>query len=86
MPSSKTLNVKNLLELGAERLAELLIEISSGNLTVEQSVPDKGGDLAIADLDRQAAQAMTPAFAMETHPVSSRFPDGVNLDHWNHRR
>ena len=31
MPSSKTLNVKNLAALGAERLAELLIEISSGN-------------------------------------------------------
>jgi hypothetical protein len=52
-------------------------------LTIEQSVPDKGGDLAIADFDRQATQAMTPAFAMPTHPVSSRFPDGVNLGHWN---
>src|SRR5579862_8097939 len=31
MPSSKTLNVRNLVELGADRLAELLVEISSGN-------------------------------------------------------
>jgi hypothetical protein len=73
----------------AKRLVEVLVKGGADRfgvvalLTIEQSVPDKGGDLAITDLDRQAAQAMTPAFAMPPHPVSSRFPDGVNLDHWS---
>lgn len=36
MASKKTLNVKNLEELGAERLAELLIEISTGSATAKR--------------------------------------------------
>ena len=36
MPSKKTLNAKNLETLGAERLAELLIEISTGNAVAKR--------------------------------------------------
>ena len=36
MPSKKTLNAKNLEALGAERLAELLIEISTGNAVAKR--------------------------------------------------
>jgi hypothetical protein len=53
-------------------------------LVIEQSVPDQRIDLTIADFDHQAAQAVTPACPMETHPVGDRFPDRVNLNlsHW----
>jgi hypothetical protein len=36
--SQKTLNIKNLEALGAERLAELLIEVSSGNASVKRRI------------------------------------------------
>jgi hypothetical protein len=36
MASKKTLNAKNLQELGAERLADLLIEISTGSATIKR--------------------------------------------------
>lgn len=35
MTSKKKLNAKNLQDLGAERLAELLIEVSTGNAAVK---------------------------------------------------
>ena len=35
MSSKKTLNAKNLASLGAQRLSELLIEISTGNITAK---------------------------------------------------
>jgi hypothetical protein len=36
MAPKKTLNLQNLAALGAERLAELLIEISDGNAAVKR--------------------------------------------------
>ena len=38
MASRKTLNAKNLEALGAERLAELLIEVSTGNAGVKRRI------------------------------------------------
>lgn len=38
MASKKTLNAKNLEALGAERLAELLIEVSTGNTSVKRRI------------------------------------------------
>jgi hypothetical protein len=55
---------------------------------IEQAVPNQRIDLAISYFDHETAQAVTPAFAMQTRPVGSRFPDRVNLNlsHWtNHR-
>ena len=38
MASKKTLNAKNLEALGTRRLAELLIEVSSGNAAVKRRI------------------------------------------------
>ena len=39
MASKKTLNAKDLEALGAERLAELLVEVSAGNAGVKRRIP-----------------------------------------------
>lgn len=39
MASKTTLNAKNLETLGAERLAELLIEISTGSAVAKRRLP-----------------------------------------------
>ena len=69
--------VEVLVKGGADRSSVVAL------LAIEQAVPDKGVDLAIADFDHQAAQAATPAFAMQTHAVGGRFLDGIDLSHWS---
>jgi hypothetical protein len=52
MASKKTLNAKNLEALGAERLAELLIEISSGSAAAKRRLRlELAGALSRGSLD-----------------------------------
>ncbi|MEE4237371.1 MAG: hypothetical protein V2I51_11685, partial [Anderseniella sp.] len=54
MSSKKTLNVKNLEALGAERLAELLIEISQGNAAAKRRLRlELAGLVGPAELARE---------------------------------
>jgi hypothetical protein len=51
MPSEKTLNVKNLIALGAKRLADLLLEVTAGDAAAKRRLrlemaSSGGGDVA----------------------------------------
>lgn len=54
MTSKTTLNTKNPEALGAKRLTQLLIEVSSGNAAAKRTLP-----LAGAQSSREAERAIT---------------------------
>ncbi|KUR75371.1 DUF6880 family protein [Novosphingobium sp. Fuku2-ISO-50] len=68
MASEKTLNAKNLAALGAERLAELLLELATGDaaakrrLRLELASRSGGGDVAAEIRKRLAAIARSKSF------------------------
>lgn len=61
MPSNKTLNARNLVALGADRLADLLLELVEGDaaakrrLRLELASQDDGADVAPEIRKRLAA-------------------------------
>ncbi len=60
MSSKKTLNAKNLEDLGAERLAELLIEISSGNAASKRRLRlELAGTLSPAEVAREVRKRLS---------------------------
>ncbi len=60
MASKKTLNAKNLEALGAERLAELLIEISAGNAVAKRRLRmELAGALGSGELAREVRKRLT---------------------------
>lgn len=60
MASKKTLNAKNLQELGAERLAELLIEISTGNAAAKRRLRlELAGAQSPQEAAREVAKRLT---------------------------
>ena len=61
MASKKTLNAKNLKALGARRLAELLIEISTGNTLVSRFRSSHDFRLLFSDFDCSEAEALDGA-------------------------
>ena len=60
MASRKTLNAKNLEALGAERLAELLIEISRGNAAAQRRLRlELAGAASPADMAQEIRKRLT---------------------------
>ena len=67
MPSETTLNSKNLAALGAERLAELLLEVAAGNASAKRMLrlelaSRSGGDVASAIRKRLVSIAKSRSF------------------------
>ncbi|OYW88959.1 MAG: hypothetical protein B7Z20_01305 [Sphingobium sp. 32-64-5] len=68
MASGKTLNVKNLADLGAERLSELLLELANGDaaakrrLRLELASRNGGGDVAAEIRKRLSSIARSKSF------------------------
>ncbi len=60
MAVKKTLNAKNLEALGAERLAELLIEISAGNATAKRRLRlELAGAQSPAEVGREIRKCLS---------------------------
>jgi hypothetical protein len=59
--------VEVLVKGGADRCGVVAL------LVIEQPLSDQRIDLAIAYFNHQPAQAVTPAFAIQSHPVGGRF-------------
>ncbi|MCZ7674609.1 MAG: hypothetical protein M5U35_00150 [Roseovarius sp.] len=78
MASKTTLNAKNLEALGAERLAELLIEVSTGNAAAKRKLR-----LALAGTQspREAAREITKRLTSIARARS--FITGRTARHWS---
>lgn len=80
MASNTTLNVKNLAALGAERLAELLIEMATGDATakrrlrLELASRSDGGDVAAEIRKRLATLARSKSF-VDWHKIKPLVQD-----------
>nr|WP_293881084.1 DUF6880 family protein [Sphingomonas sp.] len=80
MASDTTLNLKNLAALGAERLAELLMELATGDaaakrrLRLELASRSGGGDVAAEIRKRLATIARSRSF-VDWHKIKSLVRD-----------
>jgi hypothetical protein len=80
MASEKTLNLKNLAALGAERLAELLLELATGDaaakrhLRLELASRSGGGDVAAEIRKRLAVIAKSKSF-VDWHKIKPLVQD-----------
>ena len=64
MASKTTLNAKNIEALGVERLANLLIEISTGDAAIKRRLRmELAGNQSPGDLPRKSANAFQPPHA-----------------------
>ena len=60
VPSKKTLNAKNLESLGAQRLAELLIEVSTSNAAVKRRLRlELAGSQSPGELAKEIRKRLT---------------------------
>jgi hypothetical protein len=78
MVMKKTLNAKNLEALGAERLAELLMEISGGNAVVKRRLR-----LELAGAQNPAALARAIRKRLAAMARSRTFVDWRNRRRWS---
>lgn len=60
MPSKKTLNAKNLAALGAERLAELLLDVTKGNAAAKRRLRlELAGEESAAEMAREVSKRLS---------------------------
>ena len=86
MSSEKTLNAKNLEALGAARLAELLIEISSGNAAAKRRLRlELAGTLSPAEVAREVRKRL-PTIARSRSFVDWQNRQGLVEDLETQRR
>ena len=80
MASDKTLNVKNLIGLGAERLAELLLELAEGDAASKRQLrlelaSRSGGDDVAAEIRKRLATIAKAKSFVDWHKVRALAKD-----------